>query len=604
MLKRRRQTGLAAGVFLLVAAWGTAQVSPDCQTAIPICSNTPVNGGTSGYGTDDFGGAANSGCLEPTLSGYIESNSAWYRFRTGAAGQLGFNISFDPSEDWDFALYRASDCGSLGEPVRCNFFDNRDREVFMGVGEDPSGSAGTFLYEPWLDVQPGEDYYLLINNFSNTNSGFSIQFSGQIFEDHPYNALDCSIISNLLGPPVAACEGEAVLLDGTTPSATGYSWYADTGSGFGLIPGETSATYSATAAAMYRIVVDLPDGSQVISDVQVGFSPAARAEPVADAVICSGDQPYHLSARDAEALGTQDPGEFRVTYHMSNFDAQAGIASLPGTWSPGPGDHTVYVRVTSLENPNCYDASSQFQLQVLRTPVLDFDEQVYICDNGGSAFIGLAQAEPGVTYNWQDGPSGPGRTVSQPGTYTLDASTTSGGVVCTSQQTVEVILSTPPSISGIRVEDLSASNRVTVETDADGNFEYALNDGPFQESPVFEGVPAGSHQVRMRDALGCGEIAETITVVGYLPFFTPNGDGHHDNWHIRGIETLTDPVVHIFDRYGKLLKQLDGTSAGWDGTFRGRLLPGADYWFRLTYTDSSGQRVEARYLNAHFALKR
>ena len=175
---------------------------------------------------------------------------------------------------------------------------------------------------------------------------------------------------------------------------------------------------------------------------------------------------------------------------------------------------------------------------------------------------------------------------------------------CTAQRTVEVILSAPPSISDILVEDLSASNRVTVETQASGNFEYALNDGAFQSSPVFEGVPAGSHQVRMRDALGCGEITETITVVGYLPFFTPNGDGQHDRWHIRGIETLTDPVVHIFDRYGKLLKQMDGTSAGWDGTFRGRLLPGADYWFRLTYTDSNGQRVEARYLNAHFALKR
>ena len=95
--------------------WGglglNAQISPDCGTAVPICSNTPVNGGTSGYGADDFGGATETGCLETSLSGYIESNSAWYRFRTGAAGQLGFNISFDPTEDWDFALYRASDCG-------------------------------------------------------------------------------------------------------------------------------------------------------------------------------------------------------------------------------------------------------------------------------------------------------------------------------------------------------------------------------------------------------------------------------------------------------------------------------------------------------------
>ena len=176
-----------------------AQISADCSTAIPICSNTPVNSGTDGYSIDDFQGAASSGCLERTSTGAIESNSAWYRFRTGAAGQLGFNIQHDPSEDWDFALYRTDDCSQLGEPIRCNFFDNRDQNSYIGVGEDPSGDALTVQYEDWLSVEPGEEYYLLINNFSNINSGFSIQFSGSIFQDFPDTALDCSIIDNLLG---------------------------------------------------------------------------------------------------------------------------------------------------------------------------------------------------------------------------------------------------------------------------------------------------------------------------------------------------------------------------------------------------------------------
>ena len=225
-----------------------------------------------GYGVDDFNGANSSGCLEPTITGAIESNSAWYRFRTGASGQLGFNIGFDASEDWDFALYRASDCGSLGDPVRCNFFDNRDMETFMGVGEDPGGNTDTFLYEDWLDVVPGEDYYLLINNFSNTNSGFSIQFSGQIFVTNPFDALDCSIISNLLGPPMAACEGDNVVLDATTNDVLSYTWYADTGSGYQLIPGETGATLGVTTSAMYRVEVIRTTMNNLISDVQVYFS--------------------------------------------------------------------------------------------------------------------------------------------------------------------------------------------------------------------------------------------------------------------------------------------------------------------------------------------
>ena len=133
--------------FLIIIATNSlmAQVAADCINAVPICNNTPVNGGTQGYGIDDYNGASSSGCLEPTITGSIESNSAWYRFRTAASGQLGFNIGFDSSEDWDFALYRAADCGSLGDPVRCNFFDNSDEETIMGVGEDPTGSTTTVL---------------------------------------------------------------------------------------------------------------------------------------------------------------------------------------------------------------------------------------------------------------------------------------------------------------------------------------------------------------------------------------------------------------------------------------------------------------------------
>ena len=112
-----------------------SQVSADCGNAVPICNNTPTNGGTNGSGIDDFNGASQSGCLEETLDGAIESNSAWYRFRTGASGQLGFNIKIDKNEDWDFALYKTDDCNVLGEPVRCNFFDNQDENDFIGVGK-------------------------------------------------------------------------------------------------------------------------------------------------------------------------------------------------------------------------------------------------------------------------------------------------------------------------------------------------------------------------------------------------------------------------------------------------------------------------------------
>ncbi|NND26415.1 MAG: T9SS type B sorting domain-containing protein, partial [Flavobacteriaceae bacterium] len=85
-------------------------------------------------------------------------------------------------------------------------------------------------------------------------------------------------------------------------------------------------------------------------------------------------------------------------------------------------------------------------------------------------------------------------------------------------------------------------------------------------------------------------------------FFTPNGDGYHDTWNIAGIATQPSAKIYIFDRFGKLLKQLSPTSQGWNGTYNGALMPSDDYWFMVEYNEPSDQsRKEFR---AHFTLKR
>ena len=582
----------------------SAQVAADCINAIPICSNTPTNGGTQDYGIDDFNGAATSGCLEQTLSGAIESNSAWYRFRTSAAGQLGFNIGFDTSEDWDFALYQASDCNTLGDPIRCNFFDNQDMQAYMGVGEDPTGDTTTFLYEDWLYVQPGEDYYLLINNFSGTNSGFSIQFSGQIFETNPFDALDCSIINNLLGPPIAACDNETIVLDATTTDAVSYAWYSDTGSGFQPIPGETAATLNVNTSAMYRVEVITTSMTNIISDVQVAFSTAPSAFPLTDETLCSNVLSLDLTTKDAEVLGIQDPAQFRVSYHASQADADAGINALPVSYTLVPGTERIYARVVSEDNPRCFDASQSFELNVIQTPELNFSDEVFICEDTTGVLIGELTPQGHLSYSWDTGENTSSISVTQAGDYTLTITNTQAGVSCTASQTVTVIVSETPTIADVLIEDLQENNTVEIVPGVVGDFEYQLDGGPVQNSNIFEGVSPGTHVVTITDLLGCGSVSETITVVGFPKFFTPNGDGNNDYWHIEGVSNLEAPVVEVFDRYGKLLTQMDQSSPGWDGTYNGRNLPSTDYWFRLTYTDTQGQRIEAKFLNNHFSLRR
>ncbi len=579
-----------------------AQVSPDCSNAIPICRNTPINGGTNGYGLDDFGGNDKTGCLEKTLFGAIESNSAWYRFKTGEAGQFGFNISFDTEEDWDFALYKTSDCSSLADPVRCNFYDNSDSSSFIGVGEDPTGAINV-QYEDWLTVEAGEEYYLLINNFSNVNSGFSIQFSGQIFVDFPSTALDCSIISNLLGPPIAACGGDTVRLDATTQNAISYTWYKDNGFGFTEIIGENNATLDVVTDAIYRVEVASVTANVLISDVQVVFSVMPTTSTLTNVVLCEEALPFNLAIKNSEALGTQPSKDFIISYHSSAIDAINNVASLPMQYEPNSGVQTVYVRTTSLVNSSCFDVSEEFQLTVTETPLATAETEVFLCEGATSTIIGETNTNPNYMYQWSSGETTSFLEVFSEGTYNLRITNTQGGQTCENNIEINVFVGQTPIITDVLVEDLQANNTVTIVTTFEDDFEYQLDTSEFQDSNVFTNIAAGAHTVTVQDKNGCGTVTENIVVVGFDNYFSPNGDNVNDSWKIEGMSSLNDPMVVIFDRYGKLLKQLVGNQS-WDGTYMGKILPESDYWFKLSYKNYKGDRVVAKYVNNHFTLKR
>jgi gliding motility-associated-like protein len=97
-------------------------------------------------------------------------------------------------------------------------------------------------------------------------------------------------------------------------------------------------------------------------------------------------------------------------------------------------------------------------------------------------------------------------------------------------------------------------------------------------------------------------VSETITVIDYPLYFTPNGDGVNDRWNIVGLNNQPSAKIYIFDRYGKLLKQLSPVGSGWDGTFNGQLMPSNDYWFTVEYQEPN--TGETQEFKAHFTLKR
>ncbi|MEP2937678.1 MAG: T9SS type B sorting domain-containing protein, partial [Gilvibacter sp.] len=106
--------------------------------------------------------------------------------------------------------------------------------------------------------------------------------------------------------------------------------------------------------------------------------------------------------------------------------------------------------------------------------------------------------------------------------------------------------------------------------------------------------------VTITDINGCGSVSIFVGVIDYPLFFTPNQDGYHDTWNIIGIAANPTAKIYIFDRFGKLLKQLSPTGPGWDGTYNGNPLPSSDYWFQVIYDEEETEKE----FRGHFTLKR
>lgn len=155
-------------LFFILLASQFFYAQSDCISAIPVCGNSNISYTPSGPGTvlEDLGG-----CLIDD-----ENFSVWYSFTAATSGTLAFTIDANVNTtDYDFAVYAANaTCGALGTPIRCNF-----------AGTSPTGNTGLELvdtnspyFEPFLDVVAGQTYYLVIDNYSNSLNGFSLNWEG------------------------------------------------------------------------------------------------------------------------------------------------------------------------------------------------------------------------------------------------------------------------------------------------------------------------------------------------------------------------------------------------------------------------------------------
>ena len=189
------------------------------------------------------------------------------------------------------------------------------------------------------------------------------------------------------------------------------------------------------------------------------------------------------------------------------------------------------------------------------------------------------------------------------GNYSVIATNALTG--CVSSSVFATVTSSLPATSVSAMSTLAFDQNATITVTAlnpNPNYQYALDYGALQFSNVFSNVNPGSHIVTVTDTNGCTNLSTNVFIIGYPTYFTPNNDGFNDYWNVIGLENQPTATIFIYDRYGKLLKQISSKSLGWDGTYLGALLPTSDYWFTVEYIEPL--TTDLKVFKSHFSLKR
>jgi gliding motility-associated-like protein len=324
--------------------------------------------------------------------------------------------------------------------------------------------------------------------------------------------------------------------------------------------------------------------------------------------IADGFFAFNLTEASTVLISELPAGQpLSVHYYRNLNDAQLELNEiLPTNYINQTKDSQVlYVRVENENDGNCYGIGPFLTLTVQQIPQFEVNPTAIVCLNLPPITLQTFNPLGNYTYEWTDSNNAVISTnsyaeVSSAGVYRVIATS---DLNCESfPKTVTVTASDIATITmnDITVVDDSDNNSITVNNTNLGAGDYAFSldapFGPFQDDAYFENLLPGTYTLYVSDKNSCGVAALDIAILGFPKFFTPNGDGYNDTWKVLGndLNNIQISVIYIFDRFGKLVADVDLTGEGWDGFYNGERLPAADYWYLVKFTDQYGNYREKR----------
>ena len=475
----------------------------DCSQAAILCDKSPfVVQSVTGAGTD-IAELNDATCFSNGAPGNYETNSTWFVWTCSQSGSLEFTLTpLNTTDDLDFVVYRLpngiGNCQGK-QVVRCMASgDFAFPSPCMGptglkagdpdISEDAGClNAGDDAWLSPLNMVAGETYALIVNNFTSTGNGFSVEFGGS---------------GKFLGPtaqfttiPSAVCLGETVqVIDASTfpiGSITGWSWSF----------GANAVPQTATGPGPHDVAFNTPGSNSVVLTLETDLG--CKVTQIQNAFIYPDVQVDTLIAAP-DCNGTAN-GKITIDNIVS------GTPPYQFSWNNGPftSDNTLDslgVGIYTLRIVDANNCKTDLEIDVKeRVLVAEADVVKPLCfgDSNGSITMNVTNGKQPILFNWgngyipdnfQDGFSA--------GVYTISAI---DDVLCEGIFNVTVT-DNPPLQLDIDTTDIScfgANDGIALANPSGGvgNYTYQWSDS--QTTRETDGLEPGQYSIIVTDGNGC-----------------------------------------------------------------------------------------------------
>jgi gliding motility-associated-like protein len=376
---------------------------------------------------------------------------------------------------------------------------------------------------------------------------------------------------NMNSPTI--CEGQQVTI-GTNFAGVGYLW--NTGA---TTP---SITVNLNTNATYTLQVVTAAGCTVVANNTVFVSPAPVLTLQASSLnICKGN-----------TLAISAIGSSNYTWQPGGLSGNNVIVS--------PTLSTVFYATTSINN-GCISTAS-IPIVVDNTPTITTNLNPQVCPNTPLTIYGSGANSFEWTY---DGNYYIGNPLTFVPTKSVTVNIKAYSGACSTFTNIQVNVSSLNAGLAAESNYVEYPGSLTFTNTSIGynNIYWDLSNGQtFNNTNIVSGMfeTPGKYLVALiaSDSYGCRDTLYYPVESGcsnpdlFIPnAFTPNADGVNDEFKIIGGLCVESFQCLIFDRWGILLKTMDGSEDSWDAKFKGTLVEQGIYTYKITSKLINGKHI-------------